>query len=92
MENQAKDVTIEMDDRLFQLTLSMKDESLIERILNALSREVQSGSSLRIRHVQKGALSSTQHMIMKIISHPRQLASWKTEVKTLMSVAGSKKR
>jgi hypothetical protein len=76
MEDHTKDITIEMDDRFFQVTLSMKDESLIEEILNALSRDVHSGSSLRIT---------------KIISHPRQLASWRTEVKTLMSVAGARK-
>jgi hypothetical protein len=91
LSREPKDVTVEMDDRFFQVTISMKDESLIEEMLDALSRDVDNGSSLRIRHVQWGALSSSQYMVMKIISHPRQLAPWRAELKTIMSAAIARK-
>jgi hypothetical protein len=74
-----EDVTIEMDDRFFRLTLSIKDETLIEEVLHGLAKCVQGGASLRIRQTHRSALSESQHMTLKIISNQSQMNAWLEE-------------
>jgi hypothetical protein len=81
-----EDVTIEMDDRYFQMTLSMRDEPLIEDVLRALAQSVKRGSSLRIRQTHRSSHSDSQHMILKNISNEGQMDSWLEEARLLRCV------
>ena len=84
--SKQKDVTIEMDERFFQMTLSIKDESLIEAVLQGLTRCLQGGTALRIRQSHKSALSESQHMTLKVISNQNQMNAWLEETRMLRCV------
>jgi hypothetical protein len=81
-----KDVTIEMDDRFLQLTLSIRDETLIEEVLQGLARSMRGGISLRIRQGHRSSLSASQHMSLKIISNQSQMNAWLAETRMLRCV------
>lgn len=88
-KSRQKDVTIEMDDRFFQLTLSIREEPLIEAVLQGLARFLQGGTSLRIRQSHKNALSESQHMTLKVISNQNQMNEWLEETRMLRCVVCS---
>ena len=80
------EVGIEIDERFFQVTVPLREESLIEDVLNGLAESVQKGSSLKIRQAHKSSPSDSQHMLLKVVSNRNQMESWLAESKILRCV------
>lgn len=83
---EIKKVDISMNTRVFNISLAITDEELIEAIFSALREYVERGFSIKVREAYVTSLSDSLKIITKIISSGSQMDEWRAETKKLISV------
>jgi hypothetical protein len=83
---EPKNVVLTIDGKALTMELDLKDEELIELIINALALSVKKGSPLKIFQAYSRSLSSSSTTIVtKIMSKVEQVVEWQDELKKVIS-------
>ena len=83
---EPKNVVLTIDGKALTIELELKDEELIDLIVNALGLFVKKGSPIKIFQAYGRSLSSSSTTIVtKIISKVEQVIEWRDELKRLIS-------
>ncbi|MBN2126253.1 MAG: hypothetical protein JW821_18280 [Deltaproteobacteria bacterium] len=83
---EAKEVTVTIKDRAFNVGISLQDLDLIEVLFDALSNYVMKGSPIRIMQTYGESLSESTRIITKIISRLPQMVEWRDETRQLITI------
>ena len=87
---EAKEITISINNRILNVDLSIKDVDLIEILFNALTEYVKQGSAIKIRQSYMTSPSDSIKMFSKIITKGEQMDKWRDETRQLISVLRKK--
>ena len=87
---EAKEITISINDRNLNMDLSIKDVDLIEILFNALTEYVKQGSAIQVRQSYMTSPSDSIKMFSKIITKGDQMDKWRHETRQLISVLQKK--
>ena len=87
---EAKEITISINNRILNVDLSIKDEDLIETLFNALTEYVKQGSAIKVRQSYMTSPSDSVKIISKIITKREQMDKWRHETRQLISVLRKK--
>ena len=90
ISKEAKEITISINDRNFNLDISIKDQDLIEEVFNALREYVKKGFPIKVIQTYMAAPSDSIKMISKIITKQEQMNEWRDETRQLISVLRKK--
>jgi hypothetical protein len=83
---EPKNVVLTIDGKALTIELELKDEELIELVVNALGLFVKKGSPIKIFQAYGRSLSSSSTTIVtKIMSKVEQVIEWRDELKRLIS-------
>jgi hypothetical protein len=83
---EPKNVVLRIDGKALTMELDLKDEELIELLVNALGLFVKKGSPLKIFQAYGRNLSSSSTTIVtKIVSKVEQVIEWREELKKVIS-------
>ena len=83
---EPKNVVLTIDGKSLTIELELKDEELIDLIVNALGLFVKKGSPIKIFQAYGRSLSSSSTTIVtKIMSKVEQVIEWRDELKRLIS-------
>lgn len=83
---EPKNVVLTIDGKALTMEMDLKDEELIELIVNALALFVKKGSPIKIFQAYGRSLSSSSTTIVtKIMSKVEQVAEWREELKRVIS-------
>jgi hypothetical protein len=83
---EPKNVVLTIDGRALTIELDLKDEELIDLIVNALALFVKKGSPIKIFQAYGRSLSSSSTTIVtKIMSKVEQVGEWRNELKKVIS-------
>jgi hypothetical protein len=83
---EPKNVVLRIDGKALTMELDLKDEELIELMVNALGLFVKKGSPLKVFQAYGRNLSSSSTTIVtKIISKVEQAIEWRDELKKVIS-------
>jgi hypothetical protein len=88
---EPKNVVLTIDGKALTMELDLKDEELIELIINALTLSVKKGSPIKIFQAYGRSLSSSSTTIVtKIMSKVEQVVEWRDELKKVISAQRGK--
>jgi hypothetical protein len=83
---EPKNVVITIDGKALTMELDLKDDDLVEALINAMALFVKNGSPIKVFQAYGRSLSSSSTTIVtKIISKPAQVAEWRDELKKVIS-------
>jgi hypothetical protein len=83
---EPKNVVLTIDGKALTMELDLKDEELIELIVNALAHIEKKGSPIKVFQAYGRSLSSSSTTIMtKIMSRVEQVIEWRDELKKVIS-------
>ena len=83
---EPKNVVITIDGKALTMELDLKDEDLIEILINAMALFVKKGSPIKIFQAYGRSLSSSSTTIVtKIMSKVEQVVEWRNELKRVIS-------
>ena len=88
---EPRNVVITIDGKALTMELDLKDEELIELMVNAMALFVKRGSPLKIFQAYGRSLSSSSTTIVtKIMSKVEQVVEWREELKKVISAQRGK--
>jgi hypothetical protein len=87
---EAKEITVSINDRTFSLDISIKDQDLIEEIFKAFREYIKKGAPIKVKQTYMAAPSESLKMISKIITKQEQVNEWRDETRQLISVLRKK--
>jgi hypothetical protein len=88
---EPKNVVLTIDGKALTMELDLKDEELIELLVNALALYVRKGSPIKIFQAYGRSLSSSSTTIVtKIMSKVDQVVEWRNELKKVISAQRGK--
>jgi hypothetical protein len=88
---EPRNVVITIDGKALTMELELKDDELIELIVNALALFVKRGSPLKVFQAYGRSLSSSSTTIVtKIMSKVEQVVEWRDELKKVISAQRGK--
>jgi hypothetical protein len=88
---EPRNVVITIDGKALTMELELKDDELIELIINALALFVKRGSPLKVFQAYGRSLSSSSTTIVtKIMSKVEQVVEWRDELKKVISAQRGK--
>ena len=83
---EPKNVVLTIDGKALTIELDLKDEELIDLIVDALALFVKKGSPIKIFQAYGRSLSSSSTTIVtKIMSKVEQVGEWRNELKKVIS-------
>jgi hypothetical protein len=83
---EPRNVVINIDGKALTMELDLKDEELIELLVNALGLFVKKGSPIKVFQAYGRSLSSSSTTIVtKIMSKVEQVVEWRDELKKVIS-------
>ena len=83
---EPKNVVLTIDGKALTMELDLKDEDLIEILINAMALFVKKGSTIKIFQAYGRSLSSSSTTIVtKIMSKVEQVVEWRNELKRVIS-------
>jgi len=83
---EPKNVVLTIDGKALTIELELKDEDLIELLMNAMALYVKKGSPIKVFQAYGRSLSSTSTTIVtKIMSKVEQVVEWRDELKKVIS-------
>ena len=83
---EPKNVVLTIDGKAITMELELKDEDLIELLVNALALFVKKGSPIKLFQAYGRSLSSSSTTIVtKIMSKSEQVVQWRDELKKVIS-------
>ena len=81
---EPQDVTVSMIDRFLTIELPIDDADLIADVFYGLTRYVEGGFGIKLRHSYR-TFSGSQQIETKVISKPEDMAEWMKEAESLIS-------
>jgi hypothetical protein len=88
---EPKNVVLTIDGKALTMELDLKDEELIELLVNALGLFVKKGSPIKVFQAYGRSLSSSSTTIVtKIMSKVEQVVEWRDELKKVISAQRGK--
>ena len=80
------EIDVSMNHRAFTVTLPIKDQELIENIVDALKDYVAKGSPIKVKQSYVTSLSDSLKVITKIMSSGSAVDEWRGEIRQLISM------
>ena len=78
------EIDVSMNNRDFALTVPIKDQELIENIIDTLKSYVVRESPIKVRQSYVTSLSDSLQVITKIMPSALAVDEWKSEIKQLI--------
>ena len=78
------EIDVSMNNRDFALTVPIKDQDLIEHIIDTLKEYVTRESPIKVRQSYVTSLSDSLQVITKIMPSGLAVDEWKNEIKQLI--------
>ena len=80
------EIDVSMNNRDFTLTVPIKDQELIEDLIDVLKNYVKNEAPIKARQSYVTSLSDSLQVITKIMPNGAAVDEWRSELKQLMSM------